>query len=231
MTTDLNEAFDAWQRQPTSAGMNQLLGAANPILDRAITTFAGRQSPILKARAKSLAIKAFRSYNPKAGTKIRTHLMTQLQPLRRSAIQSGQIIRTPERMVYDRRTMQDAHSTFMDARGREPAEDELADATGLSVRRIRALNKMRATVATGQLGEEYEVPTDEPAAEDMWLEYVYHDLGPRDKLILDWRLGRHGQPRLPNNEIAKRLGISAAAISQRMARIAERLQEGEGLHP
>lgn len=230
MSEAMTNAFESWKRQPTAAGMSQLLSAADPILGRAVTTFAGRQSPVLKSRAKSLAIKAFRSYNPKAGTKLHTHLMTQLQPLRRSAIQSGQIIHQPERMTYDKRTLRDAQSTFVDSRGREPSEDELADATGLSVRRVRAIAKLRATVATGQLGTEYEVPAEDPSAEDMWLEYVYYDLEPRDKQILDWRLGRHGKERLPNNEIAKKLRISAAAVSQRMARIAERLQEGEGLH-
>ncbi len=232
MTDQLTEEFDAWKRNPTPEGSAGLLRTANPILDRAVTTYAGRSNPILKARAKSLALKAFRSFDPKRGAKLRTHLMVQLQPLRRSALQTGRVIQEPERIIYARRTLEDAKSTFMDAHAREPSDEELADVTGLSARRIRVVRAAsRPTVATGQLGAEYEVPAEAPSAEDTWLEYVYHELDPRDRQILDWRLGRHGRDRLANREIARRLKISPAAVSQRMARIAARLQEGETLKP
>ncbi len=229
MSEELKNAFGTWNQQQTPANMSSLLRVASPIMDKAVTTYAGRQSPVLKSKAKSLAIKAFRSYNPNMGTKLRTHLMTQLQPLRRSAIRSGQIIREPERMVYDRRTLHNAQRTFIDQFGRDPAQDELADTTGLSVRRIRAIQKTRPAVATGQFGDTHEIATEDDSAADMWMEYVYHDLDPRDKQILDWKLGRHGQERISSTEIARRLGISSAAVSKRTANIATRLQEGEGI--
>lgn len=226
----LDDVYKQWKQNPTPEASAGLLREANPILDRAITTYAGRTGPIMKAQAKSLALNAFETFDPKRGTKLRTHLMIRLQPLRRAAVQSGQVLSVPERMFYDRQRLDEARSEFSSVRDRDPTDDELADITGLSALRIRNVRKaMRPVVTPGQLGEEYEVPVDAPSAEDTWMEYVYYELAPVDKQILDWRLGRHGQDRIANNEIAKRLKLSPASISRRMAAIVARLQEGEGL--
>lgn len=228
--TDLNQAFDFWKKAPTQDNAARLVEAASPVLDRAMTTYAGQGNPILKARAKSLAMKAFKTYDPRKGTKLRTHLMIQLQPLRRAAVHSTQLLHAPERMVYDRQAIDQATKDFSRTYQREPSDAELADKTGLSAQRIRRVRQRMLPVATtGQFGEEVDVPVSAIKPSDIWLEYVYHELQPADKNILDWRLGRHGRERLSNNDIAKRLGLSPAAVSQRTARIIARLQEGEGL--
>ncbi len=226
---DLNDAFDVWKKDSSTPNMTSLLGAANPVLDKAVTSYAGRTSPVLKSRAKVLALKAFRSFDPKRGAKLRTHLMIQLQPLRREAVRSGQILQTPERAVYDRKAIDQAHQDFSSTFQRDPTDNEIADRVGLSVPRIRQIRSIPSVVTPGQLGESVAPAVEEDRASDIWLEYVYHELDPNDKHILDWRLGRHGRDKLSNNDIAKRLKMSPAAISQRTAKIIARLQEGEGL--
>lgn len=227
--TNLNDAFDVWKKDSTTPNMTSLLGAANPVLDKAVTSYAGRTSPVLKSRAKVLALKAFRSFDPKRGAKLRTHLMIQLQPLRREAVRSGQILQTPERSVYDRTAIERARQEFSSTFQRDATDTEIADRVGLSVPRIRQIQSAPTVMTPGQMGESVAPPAIQEKASDIWLEYVYYELEPSDKHILDWRLGRHGQPKLSNNAIAKKLGMSPAAISQRTAKIIARLQEGEGL--
>jgi DNA-directed RNA polymerase specialized sigma subunit len=62
--------------------------------------------------------------------------------------------------------------------------------------------------------------------EDLWIDAVYGELDGRDRKIMDWTLGWHGQPKLTKTEMAKRLGMSVSAITQRAMRIANRVDEG-----
>lgn len=226
---EMDDAFGVWKKTPTPDNAASLLNTASPVLDRALTTYAGRSNPILKAQAKSLALDAFKTYDPKRGAKLRTHLMIQLQPLRREAIKSSLILRMPERMAYDRRALDDATSEFSSMFNRDPNDMELADKTGLSVKRIRMIRAQQPAIVSTQLGEDLDVPVKDTRLGDIWMDYVYHELDPVDKSILDWRLGQHGAPKLSNNEIARRLKITASAVSQRTGKIIARLQEGEKL--
>jgi hypothetical protein len=56
-------------------------------------------------------------------------------------------------------------------------------------------------------------------------EMVYDSLTQRDRLIYDWKTGKHGKPTLSNQQIAKRLGVTPALISQRSQQIALQIQD------
>ena len=56
-------------------------------------------------------------------------------------------------------------------------------------------------------------------AQDAWLDFVYGDLSPVDKLVMDMTLGRNGRKRTSTQEIARKLNISPGAVSQRAAKI------------
>ena len=58
-----------------------------------------------------------------------------------------------------------------------------------------------------------------------YLEYVYASSGPIEQKIIEWSSGLHGKQRLSNNEIARRLGISPAAVSQRRNKIDRLMSE------
>ncbi len=56
-------------------------------------------------------------------------------------------------------------------------------------------------------------------------EVVYGSLSPRDRAIFDWKVGRNGKTTISNQEIARRLGVTPALISQRSQQIAQQIQE------
>jgi DNA-binding Lrp family transcriptional regulator len=59
------------------------------------------------------------------------------------------------------------------------------------------------------------------------MEYVHHDLEPLDQKMLEWRTGIYGKTIKSVNEIAERLKLSPAAVSQRAARIARLIAKGK----
>ena len=64
-------------------------------------------------------------------------------------------------------------------------------------------------------------PSKLDEAEDI----VYESLSKRDKVIYDLKTGKHGKAQIPNKEIAKRLGVTPALISQRSGQIAQQIRE------
>ena len=230
--TSLEDAYEFWQRNRTADNVVPLLRAAAPVIDKALTTYAGGDKA-LRTRAKQLVLDAFDTYDPKQGTKLRTHLMVRLQPLRRDYLQRVTPVAVPERVQQDRYRLEQAERMLNDELGREPSDDELADNIGLSQRRIAHVRKFsRGTLLEGQLlspeGEQLLPGASRLSAEDTWVEYVHHDLDPLDKKILEWKTGLYGKQILSNNEIAKRLRLSPGAVSQRAAKIAMRIEEGAG---
>lgn len=232
----MEAAYEAWKKQPTPENMGLLLDRASPVLDSALRSYAGGNEA-LKPRARRIAIEAFRTYDPNKGAKLSSHLMTQLQPLTRHAREYGQLVKIPERISLDLYKMSQAELEHQNTYNRPPSDKELADRTGMSIRR---LNKVRS-FRRGETAESAITESDEgdnavmyPGVQKLdpqsvWLEYVHHDSAPLDQQILEWRTGYNGKEVLSNNEIARRLNLSASAVSQRAAKLAQRLADGQGV--
>jgi DNA-directed RNA polymerase specialized sigma subunit len=112
--------------------------------------------------------------------------------------------------------------------GREPTIDELADRTGISPARIEKINKYRNVQSESSMLTEkgdtlFERKKD---PHKIWAEYVYHDLDPVDKKIYEWSTGYGGNETYKKGEIARRLNMSAPAVSQRINKIIAKLEEG-----
>ncbi len=229
----MEKEFDVWKKEPSQPNLQALLKAANPVLDSAVQSY-GRGNPALRSKAKVLAVGAFNSYDPAKGTKLRTHLMTQLQPLNRHARLYENVVSIPERVSADLYLMNQSKQQFKDERGRDPNDQELADHSGLSTRRLKHIQGF----SKNEMSESalHEMDDGEQAImypgvhradpQQVWFEYVHHDASPVDKQILEWKTGYNGKPKLEVNAIAKRLGITAGAVSQRSAKLAQLIAEG-----
>ena len=225
---DFDTAYAQWQKAKTPDTNTTLLKTIQPVIDTAVTSYAGNNAnPTIRSRAKIMALKALDTYDPSRGN-VRTHLLSQLQSLRRMSAQSQNIISIPEQVGLDYGAIADSESELYDELGRDPTDDEIADRTGLSVRRIRKVRAFNQPIAEGVTqqitddGQPGDVASNIPGAtnsEDAWFNFVYDDLSPTDKLVADMVLGRHGRRRASTQEIARRLNITPGAVSQRAAKI------------
>jgi DNA-directed RNA polymerase specialized sigma subunit len=231
---EYEEPFNAWKTTPTPETTGHLLRTLNPVLSVAIKTYAPTQSsPVLKSRAKSIALNALGAYDP-AKASLRTHLMQNLQRLRRVGGQYGQIIKVPERVVLDRRKLDDANLQLTEDFGRPPTDNELGDHLGMPLKRMREIRLAVRPLASGRFQGAEEADTGHmPAVTDLvdnsdaWVRFVYDDLRPRDRFILERSLGMNGTSPMSPLQIAKTLQISPAAVSQRMAYIQKMLDRRE----
>jgi RNA polymerase primary sigma factor len=226
---DFNHQFAEWTKTPTPESNVKILSAVQPTIDTALSSYVGKNpSPIMQSRAKLMALNALKTYDPQRGN-VRTHLLSQLQSLRRLAAKEQNIISIPEQVGLDFQKLESAENELRDKLNRDPADDEVADYTGLSVRRIRKIRSFNQPVAEGMTqvtadpdSSPTEIASTLPGANfstDAWINFVYDDLTPTDKLIMDMTLGRNGRRRASTQEIARRLNITPGAVSQRAAKI------------
>jgi RNA polymerase primary sigma factor len=227
---DFDTLYPQWQTTRTPENNTAILKTLQPVIDTAVMSYAGQAaSPTIRSRAKLMALKALDTYDPQRGN-VRTHLLSQMQSLRRLSAQTQNIISIPEQVSLDFSRLSENENELRDQLGRDPADDELADATGLSVRRIRKIRAFNQPVAEGMTTRDVgpddnyggdsasNIPGSTRSA-DAWFKFVYEDLSPVDRLIADMTLGRNGRKKTSTQDIARRLNITPGAVSQRAAKI------------
>jgi DNA-directed RNA polymerase specialized sigma subunit len=226
---DFPDFHTQWLKNKTPETNTQLLQRVQPVIDTAVSSYGGASaSPSFKSRARLMALKAMDNYDPKRGN-VRTHLLSQLQSLRRLSAQEQNIISIPEQVGLDYQKLHAAETELRDSLSRDPSDEELADVTGLSVKRLRKVRAFNQPIATGSTvnetsEENYDgdiastIPNQNRSA-DAWMDFVYGDLTPTDRLIMDMTLGRNGRRRATTQDIAARLNITPGAVSQRAAKI------------
>jgi DNA-directed RNA polymerase specialized sigma subunit len=211
--------------------MKAVLDDLDPAINAEIQRFSGPK-PLLRSRARVLAVKAVRSYDPAGGAKLRSWVVTQLQPLSRynNALKP---VYAPEDAARKSYAVAKAFDAFVDEHGRDPTDEELADAVGISVARLRKVRRMTPAVVNephaageGDDAPEYAVYAANPvrAAADA----VYGGLDARDRRIFDLRTGSHGQSPLQGQDIAALLRVSPAFVTQRANAIASRIVDAAG---
>jgi DNA-directed RNA polymerase specialized sigma subunit len=228
------ELHKQWLQNPTPALNSQILQKVQPIVDTAVSSYVG-QTPTsaMKTRAKLMALKAMQNFDPSRGN-IKTHLLSQMQSLRRLAAQEQNIIAIPEQVGLDFQKLTEAESALRDRMSRDPSDDELADSTGLSTRRIQKIRSFHKPVAEGstviETADDYadsgsvasKIP-GQVSEQEAWMDFVYGDLDQVNKLIMDMSLGRNGRKKTSVQDIARRLNITPGAVSQRAAKIQKML--------
>lgn len=224
--------IDRWKANGNRADASKILKFLNPTIHSAINTYAAGSEDKVKIRAASLALDAIRNYDPARGVSPQTFVFHNLKRLSRVSADRANIVKIPEEQRLQYRMLVDAEARFEDDHGREPSTAELADLTGLTEKRIDTIKSNNAVIneSTTLNPETGDTTFGVSGMSDMdYLSYVYAGSGPTDQKIIEWTSGLHGKPLLGTNEIASKLNISPAAVSQRKAKLLNQLSEMRSL--
>jgi DNA-directed RNA polymerase specialized sigma subunit len=233
---EFRPAFQTWQADKTPTGNAAFLKAIDPVINQGLQAY-GDDSPLLRSRARLLALDAANKYDPKR-SRLRSHIVTNMQGLRRISRQQNQIVNAPERIVLENHKLRSATQELADELGREPTDAELSDFMRVSIPRIAKIRKYQPGFSTGQAESpesNFEsmasrLPGD-TGASDLWLQVVHQDLDPIDQQILEMTLGMNNRRKFSNLEIAKALNRTPAAITQRKEKIQRLLDQEQALSP
>jgi len=229
--------FSTWQNNPDKHNTSKLMKSIQPDIDRGISAHVGQSNPLIRSRARKIALGAVRSYNP-TKARLGTHIVNQLQGLKRISRKHQQIMRVPERVSLEASSTERMRKQLEDDLGREPTDVELSDATGLSAKRLKYVRSYREPTAEGywtSMSEKEDggyMPTvSDDRSDDAWLQLIYSDMDATNQKIMEWSLGMGGGKILPNATIARKLRLSPGAISQRKAKIQHALNQQDDRSP
>lgn len=217
-----------WQAGENKDDAAKILKYLSPTINSAMNSYAAGDNGKLRVKAAALALDAMRTFDPARGVSPQTFAFHNLKRLSRISSDRASVIRIPEeqRMQYNQLT--EAAARFEDDHGREPSTAELADLTGLTEKRIDTIMNNNAVFSesatinpeTGDSGFGVRGMSDMD-----YLSYVYAGASPVDQKIIEWSSGMHGKPILGTGDIAKKLNITPAAVSQRKNKLFAQLSE------
>lgn len=227
--------YAAWKAAPSPATGGPLLSALEPAIRAGVRTYAADSGPTGFGRAKMLVMQALPRYDPsRAGLK--TFVAQHLQGLQRFRAKQMNAVNVPDRALLARAQLGRATSELTDSLGRPPSAVELADHTGLNPSAIAAARGAAIAIPESRFAESYDSDSSYgggPAVQDHsdkgWVRLVYHSVDDRDRVVMEHTLGMFGAPTLSTGELARKLGVSPAAVSQRKAKIQSILDKREEL--
>lgn len=224
-----DDIYSLWKADPTPDNGAALLNSLEPSLRSAARRHTGSDSPVMLSKARSIIIDALPRYDGRSS--LPTFVDRQLQPLQRWAAKHRVGIKVPSPVVQQRRMLQEAESELEDMLGRSPSRAEIADHTGIPLKRIQkvlAINLPTVGERTSTSEDGQSSSADAQGVEDdgqLWAKSVYYSLNPINQFIMEHTQGLYGARVLSNRELAKKLKISPAAVSQRKAKIQKMLDQ------
>lgn len=221
-----------WQKDQKPEYTSELLRRMKPTMTAAINSYAPNTGDKFGIKAAKLTLDALKVYNPSFGTEPSTYVFNHLKRLNRISGQANNIIKRSEAMALDQARLRELSNRFEDDHNREPSIGELADLSGLSKKKVEQLLDNDGTVISESASLDDSMRStvmNDEVNDDDCFEYVYASVGPIDQKIMEWTAGKHGKRPLSNNEIAQKLHISAAAVSQRKNKIAQMLSDVRSL--
>lgn len=223
--------FSAWQKSPGPETIAPIMAAAEPEIRKSLAAYGMADDPVMVSKARALAVKSFSRFDP-AKSSLRTFVGQQMQGLRRLSLEM-QPIRIPEKAYYDHRAIRSAEEELQSELGRAPTVQEISDRSRLSIRRIsklrsgfRPVRAEESARSTDDSGKEESIGYESASPDELFQESFYAGItDPVDRLIFESFTGFGGKPAASMTEVAKRAGVSNAAISQRAARLTKDYQE------
>jgi hypothetical protein len=103
------------------------------------------------------------------------------------------------------------------------------DGLGMTPKQLKLVNSIvKYEIPEAQLENyDFEDPQSEYSHKlNLWSEYVYNDLSPKGKKIMDMKMGRNGHPPMTNVEVAQRLGIPQKEVAMYSELIARSILDG-----
>ncbi|GAC1319156.1 MAG: hypothetical protein NVSMB25_09510 [Thermoleophilaceae bacterium] len=187
-------------------------------------------------------IRAAEKFDWRRGFKFSTYATLWIrQSIQRGLENSSRTIRLPVHIAQRERKINRAERELATKLGREPTEDEIAEAVELPVDQVIEIRKAaRPLTSLDQpIGEDGEtsfgdlITSEQPAVEDevvadagtSAVQQAVSRLPERERNVVELRFGLGGEEPTPLRETGRRLGISAERVRQIEEEALERLAE------
>ena len=228
----LEDAFQAWRTSPTPENTGVVVRRLQPTIDYTLGKLGVGEDRVVRTKARTVVANSLKKYDPEKNVPLPAYVGRQLQALSRAAREQASPIKMPDRFTLEQHRVGQSTEELSRVLGREPTLHELQDHTGFSLKKLKQLRNAPRITAEGfferGLDDESgasEIDHSSPDYLEEALDYVYFDLTPREKRIMEHLTGYGGAKTKTPAEISDMLEISQSQVSRIKARIALQIQE------
>jgi DNA-directed RNA polymerase specialized sigma subunit len=224
------EAWDRWKRTGSPSDLQLVLNRLQPVIAREVNRWAGSLArPTLETKAKALAVKAIKSYNPAMGTTLSTHVTNQLQKLSRTVYTHTQAARLPEHKAVAMTSFNAAHEMLNSELGRAPTTLELSEHLGWSKQRTGEFRKAferKELLTSGEFRPSAFAVND--YQQDPMVDFVYYDMSPDNQMLFEHITGYGGAKVMSNAELMKKFKLTQGQLSYRKRKLINMVKAATG---
>lgn len=217
------ELWKEWKRTRSPATLSKLLDRLQPLIVRETGKWQSTVPQVaLEAKARLLTVEALENYNPNMGAAIGTHVTSRLRKLSRFVYPYQNVARLPENKQLLYNTFQIAQNRLLDAYGRDPTTEELADELEWTPKKVtdfqRSFGRRELVESEGAFIE------DEPQ-ESYLVDFYYHGLAPEDKLLFEHIVGYGGKRPLSNTELMRKFKLTQGQLSYKKRKFVDDIRK------
>lgn len=223
--TDM-EIWQKWKKNPTPENLNRVMEQIDPVVHSEANKWkqSGINPNILQMKARSMAYQAVKTYDPKAGTQLNTHVTNNMKKMSRYVINNQNAIRMPEDKIYAYRGYMKQVNNLNEELGRDPTELDIKESLGNrgtlgDYKPTTEYHYTRASEAGDSSG------MDEYSMDSTSMSLMYDQLTDKQKFVFKHSFGYQGAQVKSNQQIAQELGSSPAAVSKLKKKIEGRYRK------
>jgi DNA-directed RNA polymerase specialized sigma subunit len=222
------ELWSTWKRTQSPMDLQKLLDQMEPIIAREVNRWSNSMSrSLLEAEGKRLAVEAFKSYDPKAGTALSTYVASRLPKLSRMTYANMNAARMSETQAMLFHTYNTGLNALRDDLGREPTHVELSDHLAWSPKKLRDFKRQ---AGRKEFVESEEHPEDEDSDDMALVHFIYHDLNPMQKKLFEYTTGYGGAPKKSGKQIMDELKLTQGQLSYQKTLLIQAVEKARRIH-
>lgn len=218
-----------WQKTRDPQLFAELTIRYQPVVNSVVNKYStvGVAPATLRAQATSQMIKAFNSYKPDKGAVPSTHIWNNLQKVQRIASESQLSGHIPEHRNLKRSTFTITKQNLEDRLGYEPSVQDMSEELKWDRKEVgRMLNEIHGETTASQAEFDfYGNSVTKESADKALVDYLYMELGGKDKVIFEHTFGYGGKPVLNNKEIAKKVRENEMFVHRAKKRMSQRIMD------
>jgi DNA-directed RNA polymerase sigma subunit (sigma70/sigma32) len=215
-----------WKSSGSQRTLGKLMESVQPILVTTVRKFESVPLPpsAIKAEAMKQALGAFKTFDPKAGASLGTHVTNYMQKVNRFVYEHQNVGRIPEHRITQIGTFNAVKGELKSKFGREPSATELSDDLNWSLPEVERMERelKREMPESAALDVDFSFTATNDSQKI--LNYIYYELSPREKVVFEHLTGWAGKPRLTEAEISVRIGATPDRVKKIKAKIAEKIR-------
>lgn len=224
------ELWDTWKKsgETDQYALSQLFQSLAPLIRKISLNYTGNLPPaFIEGEVKKQTLAALKTWNPDKA-QMNTHIQTQCQKVLREVYRYQNPTRIAEESHLRVPAFQNIQANLQSQLGRPPTSLEIAREMGVGVSEIERLRAgARRDLGAIEGGDKWKMGEEEKTKEILAL--IQYELTPDEQQVLEYTFGLNDKPELKQaKQIAQRMGVTQARISQHKKRISEVLNRHYG---